>query len=139
MPLSEEEQKMLEEIERNFYDNDPALAKSVRSALTVAPKTGGSQIPGIVGIAGGLALVVLGLVSSIALSYLGFLAMVAGAIASEQRIRALFGRLFGALNDRIVDSRPPQRQRRAESPGRGDRRGDGNDTNDTGSPETNGR
>ena len=57
----------------------------------------------------------------------------------EQRIRALLGRLFGALNDRIVDNRAPQRLRRAESPGNGDRRGEGNDTNDTGSPETNGR
>ena len=32
MPLSEDEQRILQEIERSFYEHDPALASRVKSA-----------------------------------------------------------------------------------------------------------
>lgn len=111
MPLSEEEQKMLEEIERNFYDNDPTLAKSVRAAM-VDERPSRSGVVGVAGIVGGLVLVVVGLSRHVAFSYLGFLAMVAGALSLEQHLRHFATEALRAITERLAETQGPQVHRR---------------------------
>jgi Protein of unknown function (DUF3040) len=111
VPLSEEEQKMLEEIERNFYDHDPALAKSVRTAMvTEAPSRSG--VLGVAGLVGGLVLVIFGLSRQVAISYLGFLAMVAGVLSLEPQLRRLLHSGASALTTRLTESQPHGPHRR---------------------------
>ena len=103
MPLSEEEQKMLEEIERSFYNNDPALAHSVGETGT--PESARAPIVvGSIGVVGGLTLVVLGLSRNVAISYVGFLAMLAGSFALVGYLRHFAHEGFTALSLRLIDS-----------------------------------
>ena len=103
VPLSEEEQKMLEEIERSFYDSDPDLARTVGLRAQRRP----SRIPtiaGVAGIVGGLALVILGLSRHVAISYVGFLAMLAGSFALVGRLRQIAQESISALTHRLIDT-----------------------------------
>ncbi len=120
MPLSEEEQKMLEEIERSFYDNDPGLARAVGVTGTpVAPRA--PIVVGIVGVIGGLGLVVLGLGRHVAISYVGFLAMLAGSFALVGHLRHYAHQGFSAISHRLIDTSSAVAQRR-QAPNRPARR-----------------
>ena len=67
MPLSEDEQRILQEIERNFYDSDPAFAREV-STTTLYRHAGRNLKWAGVGFVAGLVILILG--------FLGFLVMV---------------------------------------------------------------
>ena len=87
MPLSEHEQRLLEQIERALYAEDPKFASTVRGGRLRKP-TRRRRIQGIALFALGLVLLVLGvaipalwLASSFpVLSVIGFLVMLAGAV-----------------------------------------------------------
>ncbi len=80
MPLSEHEQKLLDEIEQALYAEDPKFAASVRSARSRS-RTRRTIIVSVLGVLAGLAFVLVGLVFQIiALSVVGFV-LVVGACA----------------------------------------------------------
>ena len=75
MPLSEDEQRILSEIERNFYDSDPAFAREV-STTTLYRHAGRTLKWAAAGFVGGLAILIAGFTQSVVLGFLGFLMMV---------------------------------------------------------------
>jgi hypothetical protein len=79
VPLSEHEQRLLDEIEQALYAEDPKFAASVRSARTPS-KTRRLAILCILGVVVGLGLVFVGLFTTvIPLSVVGFVLVVAAA------------------------------------------------------------
>src|SRR3954447_5675943 len=84
MPLSEHEQRLLEQIERALYDEDPKFASTVRGGKLRRPSRR-RRIQGIALFVLGVVMLVLGVVFSsstigIIISVVGFLAMFGGAI-----------------------------------------------------------
>lgn len=76
MPLSDHEQRLLDQIEQALYADDPKFAASVRSART-RWRTRRSVALCVVGVVAGLALVLVGLVANlVALSVVGFVFVV---------------------------------------------------------------
>jgi hypothetical protein len=75
VPLSEDEQRILQEIERNFYDSDPAFAREV-STTTLYRHAGRNLKWATVGFVAGLAILIAGFTQSVLLGFLGFLVMV---------------------------------------------------------------
>ncbi len=87
MPLSEHEQKLLEQIEQALYAEDPKFAASVRSARSRGK--GRRWIAwSITGVVVGLGLVLVGLlVKFIALGIVGFVLIVAACAYGASRMR----------------------------------------------------
>lgn len=77
MPLSEHEQRLLEQMERQLYADDPKLASTLRgNGRTVRSKR---LLLGLLALAGGLALLVGGVAQKAwPLGVVGFLVMLAG-------------------------------------------------------------
>jgi Flp pilus assembly protein TadB len=87
VPLSDHEQRLLDEIEQALYAEDPKFAASVRSART-RWRTRRSAALCVVGVVAGLALVLVGLVANIvALSVVGFVFVVAACGYAVQVVR----------------------------------------------------
>jgi hypothetical protein len=87
VPLSDHEQRLLDEIEQALYAEDPKFAASVRSARTRS-HTRRSVLLCVVGIAAGLALVLVGLFTNlIALSVVGFVLIVGACGYAAQTLR----------------------------------------------------
>ncbi|WP_375487129.1 DUF3040 domain-containing protein [uncultured Jatrophihabitans sp.] len=87
MPLSDHEQRLLDEIEQALYAEDPKFAASVRSARRRS-RTRRSVVLCILGTIVGLGLVLVGLISQIiALSVVGFVLVVGSAGYAVQVIR----------------------------------------------------
>jgi uncharacterized membrane protein len=92
MPLSEHEQRLLDQIERELYAEDPKFASTVRGARLRRPARR-RRIQGIALFAVGIALLVLGVVvpfrvAEIPLvSVLGFLVMFLGVMLAVTSIR----------------------------------------------------
>ena len=80
VPLSEDEQRILQEIERNFYDSDPAFAREVSSA-TLAKHAARNLRLSAVAFVGGLVLLMLLFTRSVFLGFLGFAVMVAAGFS----------------------------------------------------------
>ena len=77
MPLSEHEQRLLDEIEQALYAEDPKFASSVRSARAPS-RTRRALVLGSCGVVVGLGLVLVGLLANLVfLSVLGFVMLVA--------------------------------------------------------------
>ncbi|HSK58996.1 MAG TPA: DUF3040 domain-containing protein [Actinomycetospora sp.] len=86
MPLSEHEQRLLEQIERALYDEDPKFASTVRGGKLRRPSRR-RRIQGIALFVIGIVMLVLGVVFmsstpgvGIVISVVGFLAMFSGAV-----------------------------------------------------------
>jgi hypothetical protein len=84
MPLSEHEQRLLEQIERALYDEDPKFASTVRGGKLRRPSRR-RRIQGVALFVIGVVMLVLGVVFSsstvgIIISVVGFLAMFGGAV-----------------------------------------------------------
>ncbi|HSO02935.1 MAG TPA: DUF3040 domain-containing protein [Candidatus Limnocylindrales bacterium] len=78
MPLSEHEQRLLEQMERALYAEDPKFATSMRSARGGAGDRRRVAI-GVVGLLVGLGLLVAGVAAKLVIvGVLGFLAMLGG-------------------------------------------------------------
>lgn len=88
MPLSEDEQKILNEIESQFYESDPRLAKEVKST-TVYSKHIRALRWSIVAFAVGILVMVLTLSTHFLLAASGFLIMLVSALYFEQNLRQL--------------------------------------------------
>jgi hypothetical protein len=93
VPLSDHEQRLLDQIEQALYAEDPKFAASVRAARTRS-RTRRSAILCVLGVAAGLALVLVGLVTNlIVLSVVGFIFVVGACGYAAQVLR---GRSHGA-------------------------------------------
>jgi Flp pilus assembly protein TadB len=88
VPLSDHEQRLLDEIEQALYAEDPKFAASVRAARTRS-RTRRSAALCVLGVVAGLALVLVGLVATIvALSVVGFVLVVGSCGYAVQVVRA---------------------------------------------------
>jgi hypothetical protein len=97
VPLSDHEQRLLDEIEQALYAEDPKFAASVRAARTRSRTRSSALLCGL-GIAAGLALVLVGLVTNvIVLSVIGFVLVVAACGYAVQVLRGR-GRLGGTAS-----------------------------------------
>ncbi|HET6793986.1 MAG TPA: DUF3040 domain-containing protein [Acidimicrobiales bacterium] len=88
MPLSEDEQRILQEIERSFYENDPAFYGKV-SSETLYRHAGRNCKWAMLGFLAGLAVLIVSFASSILLGFLGFLIMLSCAIVFESNARKM--------------------------------------------------
>jgi hypothetical protein len=87
MPLSEHEQRLLDEIEQALYAEDPKFASSVRSAR---PRNRARMMLAlaVVGVIAGLALVLFGLTANLTLlGVLGFVLIVGSLVAAVSALR----------------------------------------------------
>jgi hypothetical protein len=87
VPLSDHEQRLLDEIEQALYAEDPKFAAAVRSARTRS-RTRRSIGLGVLGVIAGLALVLVGLFTTvIVLSVVGFVLLVGACGFIAQTLR----------------------------------------------------
>jgi hypothetical protein len=87
MPLSEHEQRLLDEIEQALYAEDPKFASSVRSAR---PRNRVRMMLAlsVAGVVAGLAVVLIGLSANLILvGVLGFVLIVAACVAAASALR----------------------------------------------------
>ena len=88
MPLSEDEQRILQEIEQQFYEHDPDLARAVGST-TVYSHAGRNLKWAALGFVAGFALMIVSFASSLVLGFAGFLVMLICAFLFERNLRKL--------------------------------------------------
>lgn len=88
MPLSEEEQRILHEIERNFYERDPDFARGV-SQHTLYRHAGRNCKWAAVGFLAGLITIVVSFASSVFIGYFGFFVMLGCALVFERNLRKM--------------------------------------------------
>lgn len=88
MPLSEDEQRILQEIEAQFYATDPELAQQV-SSTTVYRYAARNIKWSMLGLLAGFAVLVWSFASSAFLGFVGFVAMVGFALLIERNLRKL--------------------------------------------------
>lgn len=84
MPLDDREQRILAEIERQFYEDDPELAEAVKNIDR--SRTYGVKMP-LVGLIGGLIVVVAFFTSQTLIALAGFTVMVISATVLAQELR----------------------------------------------------
>jgi Protein of unknown function (DUF3040) len=85
MALDDHEQKILAEIERQFYEEDPELARAVRQIAR--PSRIGVRLSAL-GVIAGLAIVIGFFASNTIIAFLGFALLVGSAVALVSGIRA---------------------------------------------------
>lgn len=88
MPLSEDEQRILSEIEQRLYETNPRLAREVRSTTVYTPAFRGlkwSAVGFVLGVVGMVAM----LSTSFLLAFVGFLVMLICALSFERSLRRL--------------------------------------------------
>ena len=88
MPLSEDEQRILQEIEQQFYEHDPALAREVGST-TLYRHAGRNLKWAAMGFVAGFALLVAFFARSLLIGFAGFLVMLICAFVFERNLRKL--------------------------------------------------
>lgn len=88
VPLSEHEQNILREIEKNFYESDPGFAARVREE-TVYKHAGRNCKWSALTFILGLAITILTFSISVFLGAVGFAAMLTSAIIFERNLRRL--------------------------------------------------
>ena len=89
VPLSDHEQRLLDEIEQALYAEDPKFAASVRSARARSRGRGHrSALLCVLGVVAGLALVLVGLIANlVVLSVIGFVLLVGSCGYAAQLLR----------------------------------------------------
>lgn len=88
MPLSEDEERILQEIAQRFYEDDPTFAREV-SETTLYRHTVRRMKWSVAGLLVGAVFLVASLSTSYLLSFAGFLAMLASALVFERNLRKL--------------------------------------------------
>ena len=88
MPLSEDEQRILHEIERSFYEHDPAFARGV-SETTLYRHAGRNCKWAALGFVAGLVLLVFSFASNRLLGFFGFLLMLGSTLVFERNFRKM--------------------------------------------------
>ena len=102
MPLNEHEQKILDEIEKRFYEEDPSFASAVRS-ITPRPRLALGPRLAVVVLVFGVAMLAAAFYRSaigLAVAVMGFALMVWSATALVQHLR---GRPPGVRSVRAPD------------------------------------
>ena len=88
MPLSEHEQRLLEQMERALYAEDPKFATSLRSGSAARASRGRAAF-GVLVLLGGVTLLMLGaILPLIPLGVAGFVVMIVGATLTYLGLRA---------------------------------------------------
>lgn len=123
MPLSENEQKILLEIEKHLEESDPRLAREV-GETTVYRHAMGSVRWNVLGFLSGLALMVFTLQIHFVLAFSGFLVMLVSALALERNMRVMGRAGMDQVTTAIRSANPNLRKRREgdDAPGAGDER-----------------
>lgn len=80
MPLSEHEQKLLEQMEQALYADDPKFAANIRTAGASASR--GRAALGVLAVLAGLGLLLAGVAFTPALGVAGFTVMLIGAVVT---------------------------------------------------------
>lgn len=88
VPLSEDEERILQEIAQRFYEDDPTFAREV-SETTLYRHTVRRMKWSIVGLLVGAVFLVVSLSTSYMLSFAGFLVMLVCALVFERNLRKL--------------------------------------------------
>jgi hypothetical protein len=88
MPLSEDEQRILHQIEQQFYESDPDFARGV-SKTTLYRHAFRNIKWAALGLVVGLAFLLVTLSVHVAVAFLGFLAMLLAAFVIERNARVL--------------------------------------------------
>src|ERR1700694_4655781 len=88
VPLSEDEQRILHEIERRFYESDPAFANQV-SQTTLYRHAGRNCKWAAVGFVAGLGLLLVSFASSLWLGGLGFAIILFYALVIDRNLRKM--------------------------------------------------
>jgi hypothetical protein len=88
VPLSEDEQRILSEIERSFYEHDPAFAREVSAATLTRHAGRYAKLAGF-GFLAGLLLMLTSFASLFWLGALGFLVMLGSAFVFVTNVRKL--------------------------------------------------
>ena len=88
MPLSDDEERILSEMEEHLQASDPRLVKEV-SETTVYTQPLRSIKWAVVGFVAGVALMVMTLSTSYLLAFVGFLVMLASALRLERNARVV--------------------------------------------------
>jgi hypothetical protein len=88
VPLSEEEQRILQEIEKTFYDHDPAFADRVRSETVYRHAGRNLKWAGVIFVLG-LIFTVGTFTTSVWLGIFGFLVMLGSAVYFEENLRKM--------------------------------------------------
>lgn len=88
MPLSEDEERILKDIEREFYENDPAFAKGVGETTLYKHAWRNIKLS-LVGFVLGLGVLVFALSVSYLFAFGGFLIMLACALVIERNARKM--------------------------------------------------
>ena len=115
MPLSEHEQRLLEQMEKALYAEDPKFATSLRSTPGSRAARGRAAL-GVVAVLAGVGLLLAGVATTIiAVGVLGFVVMLVGAVI-----------VYSAFNARSVEeadatANPAAPSRASKSPGFMDR------------------
>jgi hypothetical protein len=88
MPLSEEEQRILQQIEQQFYESDPAFSQRV-SQTTLYRHAVRRVVLSVGLLIAGLAFLVATLQVHFAVAFVGFLIMLVAAFVIEKNLRAM--------------------------------------------------
>ena len=88
MPLSEDEQRILQQIEAGLYESDPALAREVATTTLYSHSFRNIKLAGL-GLLAGCMFMIITLSVSYWLAFLGFLAMLGSALFMERNARKL--------------------------------------------------
>jgi uncharacterized protein YqgC (DUF456 family) len=88
MPLSEDEQRILQEIEAQFYATDPHLAQQV-SETTLYRHAARNIKWAAIGFVAGFIVLVVSFASSLVAGFAGFLGMLACAFVVERNLRKM--------------------------------------------------
>jgi hypothetical protein len=88
VPLSEDEERILQEIAQRFYEDDPTFAREV-SETTLYRVTVRRMKWSILGVLAGSVFMILTLAASFWLAFVGFLIMLASALVFERNLHKL--------------------------------------------------
>jgi hypothetical protein len=88
VPLSEDEQRILSEIEAKLYESDPALARDIADTTIYTHATRNLKWA-ILGFVAGLAALIFTLGVSFVLAFGGFVIMLVSALAIERNLRRM--------------------------------------------------
>ena len=86
MPLSEDEQRILHEIERQFYEHDPEFARGV-SSTTLYSHASRNLKWAFLGFIAGLILMLASFATNLLLGFAGFVMMLGCAVVFERNLR----------------------------------------------------
>lgn len=117
MPLSDNEQKILAEIEKHLHESDPRLAREV-SETTIYRHAIGSLKWSAAGCVAGLIMMIATLQIHFTLAFVGFLIMLVSALGFERNFRVMGRASMNSLTDAIkaATRRPLEGDESEESP-----------------------